>query len=77
MINADMEEQTSHRATINVHGPAGVSGKDQRTRALPTASPGKLHYSKAAQKAAFAECRLAVADHDSCVFQLHARGKLY
>ncbi len=30
------------------------------------ASPGKLRYSKAARKAAFAECRAAVSEHDSC-----------
>ncbi len=59
MITADMDEKASHGATMNGHGANGADGKDQET--LPTVSPGRLHYSKDAQRAAFVECRAAVA----------------
>ena len=72
-----MHKNTSHSTTMNGHGPSWANDEDEQKGALPTVSPGKLHYSKAVQKAAFAECRAAVAEHDSCVCQLHAGRKRY
>ena len=70
VINADNDAKATRGAVMNGHGSNGATGKAQQQGLLPTSSPGKLRYSKAAQKAAFAECRAVVGEHDSCVCQL-------
>lgn len=52
-----------------------ANGHEQKHSSLPTVSPGKLHYSKAARTAAFAECRAVVSEHDSCAPSL-TQGRL-
>ena len=68
VIQADGGDKPVISATLNGHGPHGATNGHEQKGSLPTVSPGKLHYSKAARAAAFAECRAIVSEHDSCAF---------
>ena len=65
VIKADGGNKPSNGVTLNGQGPHSNGGESAQKDGLPTVSPGKLRYSKAARKAAFAECRAAVSEHDS------------
>ena len=66
VIKADGGEKPTNGALTNGHGPQSNAGDHNQSSSLPTVSPGRLQYSKAAQAAAFAECRAVVSEHDSC-----------
>ena len=66
VIKADGGNKPPNGATLNGDGPHSNGGVVAQKDGLPTVSPGKLRYSKAARKAAFATCRAAVSEHNSC-----------
>jgi len=70
VIRADGGNKPPNGATMNGHEPRSNGSVVVQKDGLPTVSPGKLRYSKAARKAAFAECRAAVTEHDSCARSL-------